>query len=60
MHTPSSKHCNVRALSYKVKSGYSVQRINNLTAPKRANIRCETFCIVQESGTHFFAIRLQT
>ena len=40
----------------------SVQRrtnINNLTASKRAAMYCWTFSIVQETGTHFFAIRPQ-
>ena len=57
MHTPSNKHCNVQALSCKVKCGCSVQRIrtniNNLTASKRATLRCWTFCIVQERGSYF-------
>jgi len=53
---------NVRALSHKVNRGCSVQRrtnINNLTASKRATMYCLTFSIVQEIGTHFFAISRQ-
>jgi len=42
MHTPSNKHCNIRALSHKVKCSCSVQRIrtnlNNLTASKHATV----------------------
>jgi len=43
-HPQTKKHCNVRALSHKVKCGCSVQRIrtniNNLTASKHSTTRC--------------------
>jgi len=61
--TRPQKHCNVRALSHRVKCCCSVQRIrtniNNLPASKCATIHCQAFCIVDETGTHFFPIRSQ-
>jgi len=54
----TNKHCNVRALSHKVKCGCSVRRIrtniNNLTASKHATIRVRLSASFEKQVLVFF------